>query len=155
MDIKKKKKKKKKKKREKKKKKKKKDKWREKKKERCLHRDSFVQKSSHFCVSIFSPDFSPIRGDCIWWVWRENIRALPDISLIFSPNQATQKLFSLIFSSPLFSSSSKSPQPNGLLVVEFVLGCYVKKISKREFVRTFSVGQFYDKFNYNFEYFSL
>ena len=64
-----------------------------------LHRDSFVQNATHFCVLIFSPHFSPIWGECILASLR--IKYLGSISFtpLFSPNKITQNvIFSLPFS---------------------------------------------------------
>ena len=83
------------------------------------------------CQLIFSPDFSLIWGDCILvGLERKHPNSTKFPSPFLSQPNNAKVIFSHIFFSFFFHPLSKSLQPNGLLVVEFVLGCNVKKISE-------------------------
>ena len=89
---------------------------------------------------IFSPDFSLIWLDCILvGPERKHSNSTKFSSHFLSQPNNAKVIFSHIFFS-FFSSSSKSPQPNGLLLVEFVLGCYVKKNFKEGVCQDFLVS---------------
>ena len=87
-----------------------------------LHKDSYVQNATHFCVLIFSPHFSPIWGECILAGLR--IKYLGPISF-HSPFLSQQNNTKSDLLSP-FPLSSKSSQPNKVLEFETKINFLVK-----------------------------
>ena len=95
-----------------------------------LHKYFWSKRQWLLCFHFLSR-FLPNLGRMYFGGLGEKTPKLHWISLPFSlPIKQRKKSFSLIFSSPLFPSSSKSPQSNGLLVVKFVLGCLSKKFQR-------------------------
>lgn len=68
-----------------------------------MHRDSFVQKPSQFCVFIFSFTFLPNLGRLYFW-WAKKILEPHQFSLPFSlPTKQQQKIITSPIFSPIFS----------------------------------------------------